>query len=274
MGDKTQALGPLQLNGNSLSYTYPGDKAHSNLLTTVTGFLITLENTGSQSQTPSQERVYHGALNDATSPTIKNILVSTPGLENEPNVIVTIFETIKSMNDKAGSVVDSQKGDPNLSARQATRIIEMLDGSTYARSSGDLPKKYPSMLKVNRGLLSSPNQKGYIDILAEQVALVKQAANGDTALLQHVQNTEYAIQDLRDWLQKIRTNAVLLLKAANLEDSVNVGIALQLKQAAADSYTGKTIPPNQGPQPTLGSAGALQAYTECQYMATLDLKKL
>lgn len=273
--DKPQPLGPLNLSNDSLSYTYPGDKQHSNLLTSVNGVLITLEESGSHPQAPSQEQIYHGTFDTTIASNIKNILVSTPGLNNNQSVIVTLFETIKSMNDKAGSVVDSLKGDPGLSARQATRIVEMIDGTDYARTSGDRPKNHPSMLKVARGLLSSPTQKGYLDLLAEQVAKVKEAANGDQNLLQRVQNTEYAIQDLRDWLQKTRDNAVLLLKAADLTDySANIGIALQLKQAAADSYTGKTIPPNQGPQPTLGSAGALQAYTECQYMATLNLKKL
>jgi hypothetical protein len=64
------------------------------------------------------------------------------------------------------------------------------------------------------------------------------------------------------------------VKAAALTDPAIIGVALQLKKAAADSYTGRTIPPNNGPQPILGSAGAYQAYIECQYMAALTLEKV
>jgi hypothetical protein len=62
------------------------------------------------------------------------------------------------------------------------------------------------------------------------------------------------------------------LKAANLKDPGIIGVALQLKNTAADSYVGRTIPPNPAPLPTLGSAGAAQAYTEAQYLAMLDVK--
>ena len=71
----------------------------------------------------------------------------------------------------------------------------------------------------------------------------------------------------------MRTLTVQILKAANIKSSSLVGVALQLKQLADDVYTGRTIPPNQGPLPILGSAGAYQAYIECQYMAALDLVK-
>ena len=276
-GAKSLPLGAMPVQNGALSYTYPGNTQHTNLFNVATGMLITLEDANTQPQAPGQQHIYHGALDPKVSTAVKNILSSTPGLENNQSVIVTLFETIKSMNDKTGSIADtiqSDQKDKSLATRQATRVIEMLEGSNYARQSGDRPQNVPSQLNIDRGLLSSPTQKGYLDILDEQVQQVKQVAGNNKDLLQRVQNTEYAIQDLRDWLQKVRTNDVLLLKAADLADPANLSIALQLKQAAADSYTGRTIPPNQSPQPLPGSAGANQAYTECQYMAAIDLQKI
>jgi hypothetical protein len=148
----------------------------------------------------------------------------------------------------------------------------MLDGSVYAAQSGDRPATVPSELTTQIGLLSSPTQPGYLDILDHQLQQLKQVSENASERLQHVQNVENAITDLRDWLQKLRTYDVQLLKAADLSNPAISSIALQLKQAAADSYTGHTIPPNTAPQPALGSAGASQAYTEAQYMATLDIQ--
>jgi hypothetical protein len=83
-----------------------------------------------------------------------------------------------------------------------------------------------------------------------------------------------ALTDLKDWIQQMRTYDVQILKAANLGDPAVVNTALRLKQLAQDAYTGRTIPPNEGPNASPGSAGAYQAYVECQYMATLDFKKV
>jgi hypothetical protein len=130
------------------------------------------------------------------------------------------------------------------------------------------------MLALPVGLISSPTQPGYIATLAGQVDKVRQAAGDNTQLRQHAQNVSYALADLSDWIQRVRGYDVQILKATNLSDPAIIRAALQLKQLAQDAYTGHTIPPNQGPLPILGSAGAYQAYVECQYMATLDIKKV
>jgi len=130
------------------------------------------------------------------------------------------------------------------------------------------------MLTLPAGLISSPTQPGYIDTLAGQVDKVKQTAGDNTGLRQHAQNVSNALVDLSDWIQKMRGYDVQILKATNLSDPAIASVALQLKQLAQDAYTGRTIPPNSGPLPVLNSAGAYQAYVECQYMATLDIKKV
>jgi serine/threonine protein kinase len=273
----TTALGQLPPPQNgTLSFSYPGDAKHTNLLLNTQSIFLTLENTDSNPTDPVGDKVYQATLDTPSFPEIKNILAATPELPNNQSVIVTLFESIKSINDKANSIVDSLQGthDYNLARRQAVRIIEIVDGTNYAHSNGDLPAKEQGLLNTHIGLLSSPNQRGYIDILSLHVAQVKQNAGKDAALLQHVQNVENAITDLKDWVQKMRTYAVYIVKAAALTDPAIIGVALQLKKAAADSYTGRTIPPNNGPQPILGSAGAYQAYIECQYMAALTLEKV
>ncbi len=269
-------LGTLALNGNTASLTYPGDNAHTNLLSIIQEIIITQENTNATAAAPGDTRLYDATFTTASSPHIRDILASTPELPGKQSVIVSMSENIKSMNDKAGSIVDSLQSthDYGLAYRQAIRIIELIDGTAYARSSGDLPAAAPSLAFTRVGLLSSPTQKGQIDILGMHLQMVRQNAGNNTPLIQHAQNAGTAVTDLQNWVQKMRTYDVQLLKTTNLQDPALLSVALQIKQLAADAYTGRTIPPNDGPQPVLGSAGVYQAYIETQYMATLDLHKV
>jgi eukaryotic-like serine/threonine-protein kinase len=274
----TTALGQLpDPQKGSLTFSYPGDAQHTNLLLITQSIFVTLEDIDSNPQSPTGDKIYEATLNAPYFAPVKDILTNTPELPGNQSVVVALFEAIKSMNDKANSIVDSLQGpgphDYGLVRRQATRIVETIDGTNYARSVGDLPANDPSQLGTRIGLLSSPNQRGYIDLLSLYVEQVKQDAGKDATLLQHVQNVESAITDLKNWVQKMRTYSVHILKAAALTDPAIIGVALQLKEAAADSYTGHTIPPNNGPMPVLGSAGAYQAYIESQYLATLTLQK-
>ncbi len=267
-------LGILPVNNGKISYLYPGTAKHDNLLSFAQGILITTENAGGMPQNPGKQVVYQAIFSNTLLPHLKNLLYSTPGLPGNQGVTANIIETIKSINDKATSVVDSIQNthDLGLAQRQATRIIELIDGSAYAASSGDRPANVVGRINVNIGLISSPKQTGYIDLLDKQLDELKSDAGNNSILLQHIENVKSAVTDLRDWIQKMRTYDVQILKAANLATPTITAIALQLKQEAANSYTGKIMPPDSSPRPILGSAGAYQAYTETQYMATLDLK--
>ena len=273
--NQVQPLGPIIVRDNgSASLLYPGDAKHTNLLSITQGVIITLERVGDKPQAPTGNIIYKATVDTASFQYIKNILYTTPDFPNNQSVVAGLLDTIKSMNDKAGSIVDTLQGthDYPLVTRQATRIIEMIDGTASAKSNGDLPANDPPLMHTSVGLLSAPTQAGYIDTLTTQLNKLKLAAGNNNTLLQHIHNVENAITDLQDWVQKIRTYDVQILKAANLADPAIISVALQLKTIAADSYTGRTMPPNQGPQPVLGSAGAYQAYVESQYMATLDIQ--
>src|SRR6266516_103076 len=272
--NRVLALGQLPWQNGNVSYTYSGDNKHSNLLAIAQSFSITQEDSNSNPQAQVGKEIYRATFNSVVLPHIKNILFTTPGLPGNQSVVVGLLGTIQSMNDKAGSIYDSlgARPDVGLVRRQAIRIIEIIDGTRYAMSSADLPTTYRPLVNVQVGLLSSPAQRGYLDTLATQLDKIRQVANGNTALLQHVQNIQNALTDLQDWVQKMRTYDVQILKAADLTDPAIIGVALQLKNTAADSYVGHTLPPNPAPLPELRSAGASQAYTEAQYMATLDVK--
>jgi eukaryotic-like serine/threonine-protein kinase len=271
-------LGQLTVQNGSATLLYPGNAHHSNLLSLIRGVFVTQENNGTTaSAAPSlNAKVYQAGLPTASFQYIQHILYTLPGYPARSSLIAGLFDAIKGINDKAVSVVDSvqvPQGYP-LAQRQATRIIELMDGSQFARSSGDLPASLPDMLSVPVGLLSSPTQAGYIDTLAVQVGKILQSAGDNAVLHQHAQNVSNALVDLKGWLQQMRSYDAQILKATNFGDPTVLNAALQLKQLAGDAYTGRTIPPNPGPTSALNSAGANQAYIECQYLAALDMKKV
>jgi eukaryotic-like serine/threonine-protein kinase len=271
-------LGVLAVHNGTASLLYAGNVHHDNLMGVMQGVFVTVENAGNGAPgAPSlHTKIYQASFPVASFQSIQHILYKMPGLPIHSSPITGLFDTIKGMNDKAVSIADSvqvTQGYP-LAERQAVRIIEMIDGTQFARSSGDLPAALPDMLSLPVGLLSSPTQPGYIDTLTGEVNKILQSAGDNAELRKHAQNVNNALTDLKDWIQKMRAYDVQILKAANLADPAVGNTALQLKQLAQDAYTGRTIPPNEGPNAAPGSAGAYQAYVECQYLATLDIEKV
>jgi serine/threonine protein kinase len=267
----TRPLGALSVRNGRSSFIYQGD-GKTNLIASTQGILITTEDVGNTPQVPGDHKVYQASFDPPLLEGLKSLLYATPGLPDQQSVVAVILDTLHSIDDKAGSVVDTLHADSALATRQATRILELLENSQQARSSGDLPAKYPLQINAPIGLLSSPSQPGYLDILDTQLKQLEPLVAHNTDAQQHLSNIKSALGDLRDWLQKMHDYDVQLLKAANLQDPATSSVALQLKQVAADSFTGRTIPPNASPLPAPGSAGAQQAYTEAQYMATLTLQ--
>jgi hypothetical protein len=274
---KVIPLGSLPIQNGSASLLYKGDEQHSNLLATMQAVIVTLEADGQNAPATfhSNAKVYQASFAPTMLPYIQHILYSLPSFPARGGLSAGLFDTVLGMNDKAASIVDSLRGKPTddaLAIRQATRIIELIDGTKFARSSGDLPQALPSMLTLPVGLISSPTQQGYIDALATQVDKLKQVAGNNTELLRHIQNVDNALTDLRNWVAQMHTYDVQILSATNLRDPAMINVALQLKQLVQDAYTGRVVPPNDSPLPILGSAGATQAYAECQYLAALDMR--
>jgi hypothetical protein len=270
----TTVIGQIQLQNGNGTLVYNANQ-HANLLASTMSVYITQESSGIVPGAPLGDKVYRAMFDPNLLTALQNILYTTTGVPSNQSVLAVMEQYIKTMNDKAGSIADSLQGkDYGLVHRQAVRILELLDGSAYAQASGELPAK-DQLLEHNQiGLLSSPTQKGLLDILSAQVQQVKTVANGNNALLQHIQNVENAISDLRTWLKNVHDLDLQILTATDLTIPTVSSATLQLKQAVADSYTGRTIPPDTSPQPTLGSAGMLQAYVQAQYMAELDLQKV
>lgn len=278
-----RSLGSLPFDNGTITQVYPGDANHTNLISIARGLAITLENTGSSLQAPAGAVLYEGRFEQVSLPYIKNMLYRMSNFPGSEGIVASMLDALNSINDKTGSIVDTLQGsrDYDLVWRQAIRIIQLIDGSQYASTSGDLPANDPGQLAAPVGLLSSPAQTGYLDAIFQQAGKIY-AASHDATTRRHAQNVQNAITDLRGWIQSMRQNDIQLLhligqpaptKSATPPSSTMLKLAFQLQQTSTYAYTGRTIPPNESPLPILGSAGATQAYSEAQYLATLDIRK-
>ena len=155
-------LGPLTVHNGAASLFYAGNAQHSNLLAQMQAVFVTVENAGNETPAaPSlNAKVYQATFPAASFQYIQHVLYRMPGYPPDSSLISGLFETIKSTNDKAVSIVDSVQvtEDHALAQRQAIRIINLLDGTQFAKSSGDLPAALHNLLLVPVGLLSSPTQ--------------------------------------------------------------------------------------------------------------------
>ncbi|HET8912467.1 MAG TPA: protein kinase [Ktedonobacteraceae bacterium] len=265
-GQPALLIGKLNVDHAKASLVYNGNANHTNLLAVADSFIVTNENNTSTPKAPSGDIVYTGNFDEANLPTLKLLLASNPNFPNGQGTAVTMLEMIKSLNEKAGTIVDYlQANDTQLPTRQAIRMIEMIDGTRYAQTSGDLPAKLGTNLTVNIGLFSSPRTTGVIDTLTNEVNKLPQSDP-------HVQNVRSAITDVNNWLHSVHDLTVQFLHAKNMKGPQILQIAQELKKLSADTYTGRTIAPNPSPLPILGSAGALQAYNECQDLAAITVK--
>src|SRR3989442_8580064 len=144
-------LGPLTVQNGTTSLLYAGDSNHTNLLATIEGVLVTLENDGKTTPlAPSTRKVYQASFAAASLQYIKHILYIQPGFPIETSPIAGLFETVSGINDKTGRIVDSLQGrrDVDLALRQATRIIKKIDSSQYARSREGLPTPLPTIVDL------------------------------------------------------------------------------------------------------------------------------
>ncbi len=273
-GQPAISLGKLTVSNGKISTVYPGNDKHTNLLAYIESLSITEEDSQATPKQPTGKEVYRGSLNEKALPDLKKMLYQNPDSPDKRGTAVNTLDTISSLTEKAGTISDylQNNKDVNLAIRQSVRIVEMLDGTDTARQVGDLPGKYNTDLNLSVGLLTVNGKTGYIDMLSNELDGVEKNAGNDFDTKKHIQNVRNAITDLRDWLQKMRTYTVEMLKSKSFKEPVVATNALQVKKLAQDAYAGRIVPPNTTAQNNSGSAGALQAYNEGQLLTVIIVK--
>ncbi|MEO8971223.1 MAG: serine/threonine-protein kinase [Ktedonobacteraceae bacterium] len=287
---KAIPLGQLTVNNGTEVLSFGGDASHTNLLATNSRFLITEEDSAAPPVSPSLDpttyRYYAGFSQKRPNPQdptsyslydhIRHLLASDPkvaaaGLTG--GLDIWLYRNTQKILEWAGSARDAWK-DKNAAfiQRQLTRIIDYLDGSTYARQ--DLPGQKlladPTIAKI--GLLTfdpvtqdPPGYLYHIDKHLREIIALPETSTGQRALAIQINSAINAVAAL---FEAMRTDVLQLyhMTTAQLLGSNSRSLLDTVATFANDAFVGQI---NSQAQVT---EGVVQIHYEIQQMATFDVR--
>ncbi len=284
---KAIPLGQLTVNNGTAVLSFGGDAGHSNLLATNSRLLITEEDSAappiSPSLDPATYRYYAEFSQKKPDPKafsvydhIRHLLASDPkvsaaGLTG--GLDIWLYRNTQKILEWAGSARDAWK-DKNTAfiQRQLTRIIDYLDGSTYARQ--DLPGQNllvdPTIAKI--GLLTfdpqtqdPPGYLYHIDKHLREIILLPETSTEQRALANQINE---AINAVAVWFNAMRREVLQLYHMTVTQLLGNDGRNLldSVATYANNAFVGQI---NAQAQVT---EGVVQIHYEIQRMATFDVR--
>jgi hypothetical protein len=290
LDSKAIPLGQINIKNGTAILSFGGDASHSNLLATNSRLLITEEDSAAPPVSPSLDSAtyhYYAEFSqkkpDPQNPTsfsvydhIRHLLASDPkvaaaGLTG--GLDIWLYRNTQKILEWAGSARDAWK-DKNSAfiQRQLTRIIDYLDGATYAQQ--DLPGQKllvdPTIAKI--GLLTfdpqTQNPPGYLYHIGKhlrELTALPQTSTEQRALAAQINQ---AINMVTFWFNVMRRDVLQLyhMTAAQLLGSGGRSLLDSIATYANDAFVGQINPQAQV------TDGVVQIHYEIQRMATFDVR--
>ena len=283
-------LGQLTYNNGTLNLFYQGDAPHSNLLATNSRFLVTEEDASQPPTSPSLDPhawMYYAEFSqikpDPSNPTsyslydhIRHLLADDPKVKAAGltgGLDIWLYRNTQKILEWAGSARDQwrYKG-VDLIHRQLIRIMDYLDGTTYAQK--DMPGQSiladPAISKI--GLLTfdplTQDPPGYLYHIGKhlhEITALPQTSAAQRALAIQI-NQE--IDGVNLWMRSMRTDVLKLLAMDNAQLTGNEGLALlnEVDILANDAFAGEV---NANAQVT---DGVVQIHYAIQKLATFNIR--
>ncbi|HEY6409090.1 MAG TPA: hypothetical protein VIY29_16635, partial [Ktedonobacteraceae bacterium] len=292
---------PVQQNG-IVHYLYPGDSQHNNLLSATSRLLITLEDTGKNPANPSTDRatwVYYAELPQALIPKDPTGLRGLDHLRhlyyNEDHLQVLalyggldiwlfrntakLLETSTTARDD----FDGTTGGYQLMHNLFISILDYLDGTPNVHL--DVPPGTPiiadpvitkiSLLTVDptrQGVAQylATNPPGDLDHMRLHLSQLNRVPDATPQMHRLSQRIIVALDDVKGWLQKVRTDAKQLFHMTpdQLTQPAALDILDDLVTQVTYAYIGQLDPTTGTIKP-----GVLQAHYDVLKLATFDITK-
>ncbi len=282
---------PLAVNNGTLTFAYPGDAHHTDLLATNSRFVITVGDIATPPLNPdSASLAYYADFSEVQHPFgtekfsvydhIRHLLA------NDPKVAATgltggldiwLYRDTQKILEWAGSARNADRPDTrNLPflRRQLTRIIDYLDGDTYTQLQKDLPGQPllvdPAIAKI--GLLTfdtvSQDPPGYlyhIEKHLHEVSILPESTSYQRALALKI---DQALNAIDAWDHTIRTDVLTLLQMSDeqLAGSQAISLLNEVATLANQAFVGKIDPQGQV------TDGVIQVHYAIQSLATFDIR--
>ena len=283
------SLGALPVNNGTLTLAYAGDAQHSDLLATNSRFLITEEDTASPPTNPDPAAlVYYAAFSEIKHPFgteqfslydhVRHLLANDPKVQAAGltgGLDIWLYRNTEKVLEWAGSARDADfpaTRNLPLVRRQLTRIIDYLDGTTYAQR--DLPGQPllvdPAVAKIGLLTFDPINQDppGYLyhmeKHLHEIAILPESTATQKSLALQIGQG----INTIDTWDHTIRTDVLTLfgMSDAQLTGSQAQSLLDEVATLANNALVGQVDPLGQVTE------GVIQVHYAVQSLATFDVR--
>ena len=287
---KAIPLGQLTVNNGTAVLSFGGDAGHSNLLATNSRLLITEEDSAAPPVSPSLDPAtyrYYAEFSqkkpDPQVPTsysvydhIRHLLASDPkvaaaGLTG--GLDIWLYRNTQKILEWAGSARDAWK-DKNAAfiQRQLTRIIDYLDGATYAQK--DLPGQKllvdPTIAKI--GLLTfdplTQDPPGYLYHIGKHLREITALPETSTEQRSLATQINQAINQVTFWFNVMRNDVLQLyhMNTTQLLGSDGRSLLDSIATYANDAFVGQINSQAQVAE------GVVQIHYEIQRMATFDVR--
>jgi hypothetical protein len=299
LGDQKQSdpkallLGKLTVSNSKAHLFYGGDSQHTNLLQTMSRFLVTEEDAQVQPLNPSPDQsvwCFSGEFSSAPLPStdgkqfsyldhLRHLLASDPTLnelELPGGLNNWFYRNTGKVLEWTGSIREAwEEGkDTGFLRRQLMRTLEYLDGISFV--SQDLPPNTP--LLVNERLarigliqVNGPNQEppSYMSHIIHHLNGLLQAGNATNDLRKKIAPLVTALANVEHWLGLARTTAQKLLKMTDAQlkqQPETLNLINDLIDNTNQAYTGEMDPiTNQMRE------GATWVHRQMQALATLSI---
>lgn len=290
---KTILLGPLQVNKGHAHLFYAGDTNHTNLLLTMSRFLITEEDAAVTPIAPSPDQAtwrFYGEFAQTPIPGSENtkhfsfldhlrhLLAADPTLDEMelPGGLNNWFYVNTSkLLEWSTSVREpwQQSKDVGFVRRQSIRMLDYLDGAAFVAQ--DVPPGTP--LLVNSRLatvglvqIGGPSQDpaSYANHLVTHLNGLLQAGKFSPSLRSEAADIITALNNVQHWLEQVRSDARQIVKMSDdqLRQPQTLNLINDMIDNVSHAYAG-------GPDPDTGQMrqGLVWLHQHMQNLATMDI---
>ena len=308
LGDRSQSeaapvlLGRLTVSQGNMHFLYRGDAQHTNLLASVSRFLITEDNANSPTGNPlidSSTWRYYAEIPQLPSPTdqlhfsmldhLRHLLVESPELKLRGlhgGLAFWLARNTSTVEQLAANARDAWQNKDTASIRdQVIHILDYIDGSALART--DTPSGTPLLAnahEVQVALLgpapgnadpagyvySNETPPGYVYLIGEHMNGAIQSLQTTPEQRQLAVRINSGLDDLRRLLGQVYQDAKQLagMTGAQLLQTSSLSILNDMATQAQYAYAGQL---NQSTG--LAEGGALWIYGNLQRLATFDVRQ-
>jgi hypothetical protein len=280
-------LGKLSVNQGNVQFLYKGDAQHTNLLGTLSRFLITEESASKAPVSPSTDQQawrFYAELPQIRAPlglhrrvidTLRDLLYDASHLQPlklRGGSDIRLLRNTEKVLEWASSAWGSK--DAAFIYRQVVRILDYLDGASLVAQ--DVPPGTP--LLVNPLLAQvplvdiKPKQPllSYIDRMNNQLSGLVHQPGATATMLQLSRQADAALLgNLNSWFGQMRQDAKQLVFMTNAQLSQPAALSLlnDLQLYANESLVGRLDPSTDSVQD-----GVVQIHEDVQRLAGFDVR--